>query len=37
VSLAFSKVDFEYRPQKLDGTLDAGVHFKFDIKASKVG
>jgi len=37
VSLAFSKVDFEYRPQKLDGTLDAGVHFKFDIKTSKVG
>jgi len=37
VSLAFSKVDFEYKPQKLDGSLDAGVHFKFDIKASKVG
>jgi len=37
VSLAFSKVDFEYRPQKLDGSLDAGVHFKFDIKTSKVG
>jgi len=37
VTMAFAKVDFEYKPQKLDGSLDAGVHFKFDIKASKVG
>ena len=37
VSLAFAKVNFEYKPQKADGSLDAGVHFKFDIKASKVG
>ena len=37
VSLAFAKVDFEYKPQKLDGTLDAGIHFKFDIKANKAG
>ena len=37
VSLAFAKVDFEYRPQKADGSLDAGVHFKFDIKAHKTG
>ena len=37
VSLAFAKVDFEYKPQKADGSLDAGVHFKFDIKASKGG
>jgi type VI secretion system secreted protein Hcp len=37
VSLAFAKVHLEYKPQKLDGTLDAGVHFKFDIKANKVG
>src|SRR5262245_46808321 len=35
VTLAFSKVDVEYRPQKADGSLDAGVHFKYDIKASK--
>ena len=34
VSLVFAKVDFEYRPQKIDGTLDAGIHFKFDIKAN---
>jgi type VI secretion system secreted protein Hcp len=37
VSLVFAKVDFEYRPQKADGALDVGVHFNFDIKASKSG
>ena len=36
VSLAFAKVDFEYKPQKQDGSLDAGVHFKYDIKSNKV-
>jgi type VI secretion system secreted protein Hcp len=35
VSLAFAKVDLEYRPQKPDGSLDAGVHFKFDLKTHK--
>jgi type VI secretion system secreted protein Hcp len=37
VSLVFAKVDFEYRPQKDDGSLDAGIHFKFDLKANKEG
>ena len=37
VSLTFAKVDFEYRPQKADGSLDAGIHFKFDLKANKSG
>ena len=37
VSLAFAKVDFEYKPQKADGSLDAGIHFKYDLKANKVG
>ena len=37
VSLVFAKVDFEYRPQKDDGTLDAGIHFKFDLKTNKEG
>ena len=37
VSLAFAKVDLEYRPQKRDGSLDAGIHFKYDIKANKEG
>ena len=35
VTLAFAKVDFEYKPQKQDGSLDAGVHFKYDIKSNK--
>jgi len=37
VQLQFSKVDLEYKPQKADGSLDAGVHFKYDIKANKEG
>jgi type VI secretion system secreted protein Hcp len=35
VSLTFSKIDLEYKPQKPDGSLDAGVHFKYDISANK--
>jgi type VI secretion system secreted protein Hcp len=37
VSLKFAKVDLEYKPQRLDGSLDPGLHFKFDLKANKVG
>ena len=37
VTLAFSKVDLEYRPQKADGSLDTGIHFKYDLKANKEG
>jgi type VI secretion system secreted protein Hcp len=37
LSLAFAKVDVEYKPQKPDGSLDAGIHFKYDLKANKVG
>jgi len=37
VSVAFAKVAFEYKPQKPDGSLDAGVHFKYDIKLNKEG
>ena len=37
VSLAFAKVDLEYKPQKADGSLDAGIHFKYDLKANKEG
>jgi type VI secretion system secreted protein Hcp len=37
VSLVFAKVALEYKPQKADGSLDAGVHFKYDIKANKEG
>ena len=35
VSLAFAKVHLEYRPQKADGSLDAGIHFKYDLKNNK--
>ena len=37
VSIAFAKIDLEYRPQKRDGSLDAGIHFKYDIKGHKEG
>jgi len=37
VSMQFAKVDVEYKPQKPDGSLDAGVHFIYDIKANKEG
>ena len=37
VSFAFAKVDLEYKPQKADGTLDAGIHFKYDLKTNKEG
>ncbi len=37
VSLQFGKVDLEYKPQKADGSLDAGIHFKYDIKMNKEG
>jgi type VI secretion system secreted protein Hcp len=36
VSMAFAKIDFEYKPQKADGSLDAGIHFKYDLKNNKV-
>lgn len=37
VSLQAAKVDLEYKPQKPDGSLDVGVHFKYDIKLYKEG
>ena len=37
VALAFAKVDLEYKPQKPDGSLDVGIHFRFDLKANKEG
>ncbi len=35
VTLNFSKVELEYKPVKADGSLDAGVFFKYDIKTNK--
>ena len=37
VAMQFAKVDLEYKPQKADGSLDAGLHFKYDIKGNKEG
>jgi type VI secretion system secreted protein Hcp len=37
VSMVFAKVDLQYKPQKADGSLDAGIHFKYDIKGNKEG
>ena len=35
VSLNFSKIEFEYKPQKADGTLDAPAKAGWDVKANK--
>ena len=37
VAMQFAKVDLEYKPQKADGSLDAGIHFKYDIKGNREG
>jgi len=37
VSFNFAKIDVTYKPQKPDGSLDAGIHFKYDLKAQKEG
>jgi|SRR5688572_12534220 type VI secretion system secreted protein Hcp len=37
IAMQFAKVHLEYKPQKADGSLDAGVHFKYDIKGNKEG
>ena len=37
VTLTFAKVAVEYKPQKADGSLDAGIHFKYDIKTNEEG
>lgn len=35
-TLQSAKVEMEYKPQKADGSLDAVIAFKYDIKANKV-
>ena len=37
VTLRFGKVDFEYKAQKQDGSLEPGLHFLYDLGANKVG
>jgi type VI secretion system secreted protein Hcp len=36
INLAFAKIDIAYVPQKADGSLDAGVFFKYDLVAHKI-
>src|SRR6186997_3130883 len=35
VSFNFAKIDVTYKPQKADGSLEAGIQFKYDLKAQK--
>ena len=37
ISLNFSKIEYEYYPQKPDGTLDAKVPVHWDLKQNKGG
>jgi type VI secretion system secreted protein Hcp len=37
VTLSFGKVDFEYRTQKPDGSLEDPINFRFDLRANRVG
>ncbi len=37
VTLKYTKVDLHYRRQKPDGSLDAGQHFKYDLKTNQAG
>lgn len=34
-TLAYARADFQYRPQKPDGSLDTPVRFAFDLKAMR--
>jgi len=35
ISLNFSKIEYEYKPQKPDGTLDSPAKAGYDLKANK--
>jgi type VI secretion system secreted protein Hcp len=35
VSFNYAKIEYEYKPQKKDGTLDAGVKVGYDLKLNK--
>ena len=35
ISLNFSKIEYEYSPQKADGTLDSPIKVGYDLKANK--
>jgi len=35
VTLNYAKIHIEYKAQSADGSLDASVHFKYDLKTNK--
>ena len=35
VTMNYAKIHIEYKPQKVDGSPDASIHFKYDIKTNK--
>ena len=35
LSLNFTKIEFDYKPQKADGSLDSPVKGGYDLKANK--
>jgi type VI secretion system secreted protein Hcp len=37
VSLAFAKIELQYKAGQPDGASDAGIYFKYDLKANKEG
>lgn len=37
ITLQAARWDVEYKPQRADGSLDAGLHFKYDQKLNKEG
>ena len=37
VALRCGRVDLEYKPQLADGSLDTGIHFRYDIKGNRTG
>jgi type VI secretion system secreted protein Hcp len=36
ISMNFAKIEWSYKPQKADGTLDAAVKAGYDLKSNKV-
>lgn len=34
-AMSYSKLEWTYKPQKADGSLDAGLDFKYDLKLNK--
>jgi type VI protein secretion system component Hcp len=34
-SMSYSKLEWTYKAQKTDGSLEAGLDFKYDLKVNK--